>query len=61
LSVEAHLFDFAADLYGESIRVEFLRKIRDERKFASVDELTAQIAHDAATARAIHAEFDATA
>jgi riboflavin kinase/FMN adenylyltransferase len=60
LSVEAHLFDFAADLYGESIRVEFLRKIRDERKFASVDELTAQIARDAATARAIHAGFDAT-
>ena len=59
LSVEAHLFDFEADLYGEFIRVEFLRKIRDERKFASVDELTAQIARDAATARAIHAEFDA--
>lgn len=56
LSVEAHLFDFAADLYGETIHVEFVRKIRDERKFASVDELTAQIARDASTARAIHAE-----
>lgn len=61
LSVEAHLFDFEADLYGESIRVEFLSKIRDERKFASVDELTTQIARDAATARAIHAEIDVTA
>jgi riboflavin kinase/FMN adenylyltransferase len=60
LSVEAHLFDFEADLYGESIRVEFLRKIRDERKFASVDDLTAQIARDSATAHGIHAEFHAT-
>jgi riboflavin kinase/FMN adenylyltransferase len=60
LSVEAHLFDFEADLYGESLRVAFLRKIRDERKFASVDDLTAQIARDSATARGIHAEVDAT-
>ncbi len=56
LSVEAHLFDFDADLYGQSIRVAFIREIRDERKFASVDELTTQIASDAAMARAIHAE-----
>jgi riboflavin kinase/FMN adenylyltransferase len=56
LSVEAHLFDFTADLYGETIQVEFVRKIRDERKFASVHELTSQIAQDASTARAIHAE-----
>jgi len=57
LSVEAHLFDFQADVYGETIRVEFVRKIRDERKFASVDALIAQIAQDAEQARAIHAEL----
>jgi len=56
LSVEAHVFDFEADLYGEILQVEFVRKIRDERKFASVEELTAQIARDASLARAIHAE-----
>jgi riboflavin kinase/FMN adenylyltransferase len=53
LGVEAHLFDFAADLYGATIRVEFVKRIRDERKFASVDELTAQIACDTQRARAI--------
>ncbi len=57
LSVEAHLFDFQADLYGETIRVEFVRKIREERKFDSVDSLIAQIAQDAEQARAIHAEI----
>ncbi len=57
LSVEAHLFNFEADLYGETIRVEFVRKIRDERKFDSVDALIAQITQDAEQARAIHAQL----
>jgi riboflavin kinase/FMN adenylyltransferase len=57
LSVEAHLFDFAMDLYGATVRVEFLQKIRDERKFASVDELVAQITCDAQQARRIHAQL----
>ncbi len=56
LSVEAHLFDFQADLYGETLQIEFVRKIRDERKFDSVDALVSQIAQDAEQARAIHAE-----
>ncbi len=57
LSVEAHLFDFQADVYGETLRVAFVRKIRDERKFDSIDALVAQIAQDAERARAIHAEL----
>jgi riboflavin kinase/FMN adenylyltransferase len=59
LSVEAHLFDFAADLYGATVRVEFVAHIREERKFASVQELVAQIACDAQTARLIHAQQSA--
>jgi riboflavin kinase/FMN adenylyltransferase len=55
LSVEAHLFDFAAELYGETVRIEFVSRIREERKFASVDELVAQIACDVQQARLIHA------
>jgi riboflavin kinase/FMN adenylyltransferase len=56
LSVEAHLFDFDDDLYGASVRVAFVQRIRDERKFTSVDDLVAQIACDSERARAIHAE-----
>jgi riboflavin kinase / FMN adenylyltransferase len=51
---EAHLFDFdGRDLYGEPIRVAFLARLRDERRFASVDALRAQIAHDVARAREV--------
>lgn len=50
--VEAHLFDFAEDLYGQEIAVELHAFLRDERRFADLDELRAQIARDAADARA---------
>ena len=49
--LEVHLFDFAGDLYGRKVEVEFLMKIRDEKKFASFDELKQQIAADVVTAR----------
>src|SRR6266704_2358170 len=60
LSVEAHLFDVEANLYGATVRVEFLCRIRDERKFASVEELVAQIACDARYARDVHAQLATT-
>ena len=49
--VEAHLFDFAGDLYGQSVEVALLHFIREEKRFAGLAELTAQIAADAAEAR----------
>jgi len=49
--VEAHLLDRDLDLYGERVSVSFLKRLRDERAFPSVDALTAQIAEDAAAAR----------
>jgi riboflavin kinase/FMN adenylyltransferase len=61
LSVEAHLFDVEANLYGATVRVEFLHRLRDERKFASVEELAAQIACDAQYARKVHAQLATTA
>jgi riboflavin kinase / FMN adenylyltransferase len=61
LSVEAHLFDVDVQLYGATVCVEFLHRIRDERKFASVAELAAQIACDAQEARAVHAQLASTA
>jgi riboflavin kinase/FMN adenylyltransferase len=44
--VEAHLLDFNGELYGEELEIVFGEKLRDERKFPSVDELKAQIARD---------------
>jgi len=46
LRVEAHLLDFQGELYGEELEIVFAEKLRDEQKFASVDELKAQIACD---------------
>jgi riboflavin kinase/FMN adenylyltransferase len=45
-SVETFIFDFDADLYGDSLRLRFLHRIRDERKFSGIDELKAQIQKD---------------
>lgn len=51
-SVETYVMDWNGDLYGDVVRVRFLRRLRDERKFASVAELKAQIDRDVArTAR----------
>ncbi|MBC9177214.1 bifunctional riboflavin kinase/FAD synthetase [Pseudoroseomonas ludipueritiae] len=49
--VEAHLFDFAGDLYGQEVGVRLIRFLRAEKKFSGLEELTAQIAADAAAAR----------
>ncbi len=51
--VEAHLFDWEGDLYGQEIAVALHTFLRAERKFASFDELRAQIATDATQARAV--------
>ena len=52
-SVEVHLFDFAADLYGARLRVHLVQYLRGERKFGGLDELKAQIATDSAQAKAL--------
>lgn len=49
--LETHLFDFAEEIYGQRIAVEFMAKIRNERKFESFDALKAQIRSDAEAAR----------
>lgn len=51
LAVEAHLLDFSGDLYGSRIKLQFLRRLRDERKFPDVEALRSQIAQDVAAAR----------
>lgn len=49
--LEVHLFDFAGDIYGELLTVEFRKKIRDERAFDGLDALKAQIDKDIAETR----------
>ena len=51
--VEAHLFDWDGDLYGQEVAVALHSFLRAERKFASFDELRSQIASDASQARAV--------
>lgn len=49
-SVETYVFDFDGDLYGDVLRVRFLHRIRDEKKFGGIEELKVQIAKDSNTA-----------
>ena len=51
--LEAHLFDFDADLYARRITVEFVARLRDEETYPDLPALTAQMHRDAAQARAI--------
>lgn len=57
LTVETHLFDFNNDLYGKKVGVSFVERLRDEKRFASVDELVAQIEHDVAAVRGILRDY----
>jgi riboflavin kinase/FMN adenylyltransferase len=52
VTIEAHLLDFDADLYEKRLRIEVLHRLRDERRFDSVEALLAQIAVDVAETRA---------
>lgn len=45
-SIESYIFDFDGELYGDVLRVRFLHRIRDERRFSGIDELKAQIEKD---------------
>lgn len=55
-TVEAYIFDFEANLYGQVLTLEFVERLRPEKRFNGIDELVAQISHDSAQARAVLAE-----
>lgn len=55
--VEAFLFDFDGDLYGQEIEVEFIEKLRSDKRFESAEELKAQMDIDCKTARAVLEKF----
>ena len=46
LSIEAHLLDFSGDLYGRNLTLEFYSRLRDEKRFGSLEELKSAIARD---------------
>jgi riboflavin kinase / FMN adenylyltransferase len=51
--IEAHLLDFDGDLYGRPLRIDFLRRLRGEKRFGSIDELVEQMAADVEAARSV--------
>ncbi len=55
-AVEVHILDFTEDIYGEEVTIEFVDRIRGERRFESLDGLVAQIADDVAEARTLLSE-----
>lgn len=58
--VEVHLLDFSGDLYGATLDVDFLRRIRDVQQFASVEDLLARLRQDVSLVRSLtHATTDA--
>jgi riboflavin kinase/FMN adenylyltransferase len=57
LLVEAYLIDFEGDLYGQTLRVAFIDRLRGERRFPSVEELVAQMHRDVEAARELCASF----
>jgi riboflavin kinase/FMN adenylyltransferase len=58
VTVEVHIFDFDGDLYGESLSVQFLQRLRDEQKFDSADALVVQLSEDEQHCRSIVEAFD---
>jgi riboflavin kinase/FMN adenylyltransferase len=55
--LEVHLFDWSGECYGAHLRVHFLHKLRDERRFPSLDALKAQIGRDAQAARGWFSQY----
>lgn len=53
LHIEAHIFDFAQDVYNEQLELEFIARLRDEQKFNSLDELKWQLSKDEEASKAL--------
>lgn len=56
IHIETNLFDFNTDIYGEVLDIQFLKKIRDEKKFPTVNDLIQQIKSDVLTAKELLAK-----
>ena len=58
LLLEVHVLDFSRDLYGQHVHITFLKKIRDEVKFKSIEALKIQIKKDIANAKTFLKNYD---
>jgi len=56
-TIESFIFDFDGDIYGESVKLSFVKRIREERKFVMVKDLVAQMHEDVNRAKAIFKEL----
>ncbi len=56
--IESYLIDHDADLYGKTLRIAFIERLRGEKRFEDVDELVAQMGRDVERARVVCAEFE---
>jgi riboflavin kinase/FMN adenylyltransferase len=52
-TIEAYILDFAKDIYGESVKLSFVQRIREERSFAQIEDLVTQMHEDVQAARAV--------
>lgn len=57
-TVESFVLDFSGDIYGETVNLSFVKRIRNERRFASVDQLVAQIREDVEAAKEIFRDLN---
>ena len=58
LLLEVHVLDFSKDLYGQHVHITFLKKIRDEIKFESIEALKAQIKRDIISVKTFLKNYD---
>ncbi|MEL4306617.1 bifunctional riboflavin kinase/FAD synthetase [Joostella sp. CR20] len=58
-SIEVHFLDFSEDVYGKEIRVELLHRLRDEKRFDSIEDLQKQLVKDKEATQALIATYDA--
>jgi riboflavin kinase/FMN adenylyltransferase len=52
-TIEAYILDFAKDIYGEPVKLSFVQRIREERRFAQIEDLVTQMHEDVRAARII--------
>ncbi len=57
IKVEVNIFEFVDDIYGKTIEIEFLKRIRSEKKFASIDKLRSQLEEDRSKIKTLYPEL----